>query len=156
MYGSKMQSRQIPPEAFNPRRDKVFIGGMFVFQYDAKHKNKLKWWDALPVVIPINLYNDGFLGLNLHYLPPQGRELLMSKLMEYKKKALHPRAYMALSYKMLNAAAGSKLFAPCVHRYLGNQITSKILRVDDQYWDKVAMLPIQQFQKASAQQVWSA
>lgn len=154
MVGSKIRKGNIPAEAFNPRKDKVFIGGMFVYVYDPKLKDKLPWYDTLPVVIPIDLYPDGWLGLNVHYLPPNQRILLMDKLMEFKKRSATPRAYMKLSYEFLTSVVQSKLFAPCVHRYLGNHVRSPLIRISDQYWDKVAMLPIQQFQKATASQVW--
>lgn len=153
----KLKSSDIPPEAFNPRaRDAVFIGGMFLYQYDPKHKDTLPWYDSLPLVIPVEVYNDGWLGLNVHYLPPPGRKMLMDKLVEYRKRAASPRAYMQLSYQMLGAAVKSDLFAPCVHRYLGKHLASRIIRIDDKYWSQVAALPIQQFKKASARQVWGS
>lgn len=152
----KLTSAQVPPEAFNPKSNKQpFIGGMFLYHYDPKHKETLPWYDSLPLIIPLEIYSDGWLGLNLHYLPPKGRQMLMGKLLEYKKRSNTPKAYMQLSYSMLSSVAKTSLFGPCVHRYLGSHLKSRILRIDDQYWEKVVMLPIQKFQKASAQTVWS-
>lgn len=156
MVGSQLRKAKVDQNAFNPRsRGNVFIGGMFVYQYDPKHKETLPFYDTLPVVIPIELYNDGWLGLNLHYLPPALRRKLMAKLMEFKRRSGTPRAYMKLSYEFLTAAAQSSLFEPCIHRYLASHVRSPLLRIEDQHWETIAQLPIQQFHKAKATQVWS-
>jgi len=151
----KLRSYKIPEEAFNPRKsNSVFIGGVFLYGYDPKHKETLPWYDTLPLVIPIEIYNDGWLGLNLHYLPKRQRRALLDKLDSYRRRVGDPRSYMALSYRMLSAAAKSSLFEPCLHRYLANHVTSRLLRIDDGYWPEVVELPIQQFKKASASEVW--
>lgn len=154
--GSKLRRGHVPEEAFKPRhRDNVFIGGMFIYQYDPKHKDTLPWYDTVPVVIPIELYKDGWLGLNLHYLRPQLRAKLLDKLMEFRRRALTRKAYMQVSYKLLKAVIKSDLFQPCIHRYLASHVRTRLIRIEDQYWEKVAMLPLQQFKKATATQVWS-
>ncbi len=155
MARSKLNRSKIPDEAFGAKRNnKVFIGGMFFFTYDPKWKDTLPWYDTVPCVIPIQLYDDGWLGLNLHYLPPMLRARLMDKLIEYKKRAGSDRAYMKLSYRLLRSVVKSELFAPCVHRYLASHVTSRLVQVSDEYWEEVAMLPLQQFEKKSARSVW--
>ena len=154
--GAKLKQASVPEEAFKPRhRDNVFIGGMFIYAYDPKWKDKLPWYDTLPVVIPIEIYDDGWLGLNLHYLPPMLRAKLLDKLMDYRRRALTRKAYMNVSYKLLKAVAKMDLFQPCIHRYLASHVRTRLIRIDDQYWETVAMLPLQQFKKASASKVWS-
>lgn len=150
---SKSRTRRIPDKAFKPSRD-AFIGGLFFYIYDAKHKDTLPYWDQFPLVIPIQPYNDGFLGLNLHYLPPVGRAKLMDLLQKYKRRAATPRAYMRVSYELLKATVNDKLFKPCIHRYLSNHIASDIVKVEDEFWIRAAMLPVQKFVGASAQEVW--
>lgn len=155
--GAKLKRGGIPEEAFKPRhQDNVFIGGMFIYQYDPKWKEKLPWYDAMPVVIPIEIYSDGWLGLNLHYLPPMLRAKLLDKLIEFRRRAHTRKAYMNVSYKLLKAVTKLDLFQPCIHRYLATHVQTRLIKIDDQYWEKVALLPLQQFRKATAQQVWSA
>jgi hypothetical protein len=48
-------------------RDKSFIGRMYFYYYDPKTKDTLPYYDKFPLVIPIERYSDGFLGLNLHF-----------------------------------------------------------------------------------------
>lgn len=151
---AKSRIRRIPDKAFNPAKD-VFIGGLFFYIYDAKHKDTLPYWDQFPLVIPVSLYNDGFLGLNLHYLPPIGRAKLLDLLAKYRRRKMTPRAYMKVSYELLKGAVQHDLFKPCVHRYLTNHIKSDLVKVSDEYWERAAMLPVQKFTGATAQQVWS-
>lgn len=151
---AKSRTRRIPDSAFNPARD-PFIGGMFFYIYDAKHKDTLPYWDKFPLVIPISMYDDGFLGLNLHYLPPMGRAKLMDVLLKQKRRALTPRAYMKLSYEFLKGTVDSKLFSPCIHRYLTGHIRSNLVKVKDEYWDRAAILPVQKFTGASDKEVWA-
>lgn len=151
---AKSRIRRIPDKAFNPAKD-AFIGGLFFYIYDAKHKDTLPYWDQFPLVIPVSLYDNGFLGLNLHYLPPIGRAKLLDLLAKYKRRALSPRAYMKLSYDMLKGAVQHDLFKPCVHRYLTTHIKSDLVKVSDEYWERAAMLPVQKFVGATSQQVWS-
>lgn len=120
------------------------LGGLFFFLYDAKHKDTLPYWDRFPLVIPIEIYSDGFLGLNLHYLPIVGRQSLLNRLLRYK--VISDRiAYMKVSYKMLASAAKTELFKPCIHRYLSGHIKSKFVKVYSIDWVKVIKLPVQKF-----------
>lgn len=150
---AKSRLRRIPDKAFRPSRD-AFIGGLFFYVYDAKWKDELPYWDQFPLVIPITTYPDGFLGLNLHYLPPIGRAKLLDILAKYKRRAATPRAYMKVSYELLKGVVDSKLFQPCIHRYLTTHIRSNLVKVSDEYWDRAALLPVQKFTGATDRQVW--
>jgi hypothetical protein len=149
----KSSANAFPENTFNPIRD-PFIGGMFHFIYDPKLKDTLPYWDKFPLAIPIDLYNDGFLALNLHYLPPQLRAKIMDALLKLKEESTTNGAYMRVSYKILKGTVKQKLFQPCLKRYLTNHIKSKIIKVSYESWENVAFLPTQQFQKASANVVW--
>lgn len=151
---AKSSARRISSAAFDVKKGMPVIGQMYFYFYDAKWKDELPYWDKFPLVIPVKFYKDGFLGLNLHYLPPSGRAILLDKLMEYKKAASSPRAFMKVSYALLKAAVASSLFEPCVHRYLTKHIMTDLVKVDDEYWERAARLPVQQFQKRSAASVW--
>ena len=139
-----------------PNVNKKFrIGSMYFFAYDPKGKNELDYYDKFPLVIPLESYSDGFLGLNLHYLPMRYRIYFMRKLM--------PRAILnddneimrlRISYEMLDASRRYKEFRPCVKRYLYSHIRSRILAVEPEEWDVAMYLPVQQFKKATAAKIW--
>lgn len=139
--------------AYSNQNDPI-IGGMFHFVYIPKFKDVLPHWDRYPLVIPIEIYNDGFLGLNLHYLPPTLRAKLLDALLEYKETNKSKESYMNVSYKLLSGAVKSSLFQPCVKRYLSSHVKSKFIKVAPEYWEEVAFLPTQDFQKASSNTVW--
>ena len=61
-------------------KDNTVIGKMYFYFYDPKTKERLPYYDRFPLVIPIEEYKDGFLGLNLHYIHPKSRINLLDKL----------------------------------------------------------------------------
>ena len=132
-----------------------FIGGMFHFIYDPKFKMTLPYYDKFPLVIPIEIYPDGFLGLNIHYIPPILRAKLLDVLIDKYKKSTSARVYMAITYDILKSASNMKMFEPCVHRYLSSHMKSKAVMVTADLWEEVAFLPTQQFVGSTVQNVWA-
>ena len=49
------------------RNNRPFYGRLNMFFYDPKYKKKLPYYDTFPLVLPIERYPDGFLGINFHY-----------------------------------------------------------------------------------------
>jgi len=138
------------------RNSKTFVlGGLYYMYYNAKTKDKLQYWDAFPLVIPLERYNDGFLGLNLHYLPVRYRVAFMDKLMNF---ALYDEndevKRLRVTYEILSSAKRYKEFKPCLKRYLYSQVASKILKVQPNEWETAVFLPVHQFQGAKAREVW--
>lgn len=123
------------------------IGKMYLYFYDAKHKDILPYFDMYPLVFPIEFYNDGFLGINLHYLPPLARANLLSNL----KKLLNNDKYdessrLNISYKILKAnAIQFSGFENCVKRYLFSQMRSSFNEISINDWDKTVLLPLQRW-----------
>ena len=154
---TKEKSRFIPKGARPvPNATKKFrIGSMYFFVYDPKGKNDLDYYDKFPLVIPLESYSDGFLGLNLHYLPMRYRLYFMRKLMP---KAIlnddNEIMRLRITYEILAASRKYKEFRPCIKRYLYSHIRSRILAVEPEEWDIAMYLPVQQFKKAPASKVW--
>lgn len=130
-------------------------GKMIMYQYDAKHKDTLPYWDKFPVVLPLNLYNDSFLGLNLHYLPPVHRIRLLDVLYEtVNNDKFDATTKMQVSYQILNQAAKFRYFKPCVKKYLYSHVKSNIIEIPVPEWDYTVFLPLARFQKATERKVW--
>jgi len=131
------------------------IGMMYCYYYDPKTKDELPYWDRFPMVLVLEKYNDGFLGLNIHYLPVKYRVAFLQKLMRYAQ--LTPDddiKRMRISYDILTATKRYAEFRPCLKRYLYSHLRSRILMIEPNEWDVATMLPIQQFRGAKPQKVW--
>ncbi len=66
----------------NRLKDKSVIGKMYFYFYNPKLKDSLPYYDRFPLTIPMEQYQNGFLGLNLHYIHPKQRITLLDKLSE--------------------------------------------------------------------------
>ena len=137
------------------RSNRFTNGGLYYFYYDPKGKADLPYYDRFPLVLVLEIHKDGFLGLNLHYLPIRERIGLLDNLMEYadldKNKDI---LRMRISYDILNASKRFKQFKPCLKKYLFGHVQSRILAVQPNEWDIASMLPLQQFRKATTSEVW--
>jgi len=137
-------------------RNKSMIGRMYFYFYDPKTKDKLPYYDRFPLVIPIERYNDGFLGLNLHYIHPKQRLILLDKLSDTLTNDKYDEtSRLRVSYPFLSSA--SKIFeaTPCIKRYLFSNIESRFLEITANEWDIAAMLPMESFVGAKTSRVYS-
>lgn len=131
------------------------VGRMYMFMYDPKYKEKLPYYDMFPLIFVLERYSDGFLGMNLHYLPPIFRARLMDRLYNIERQDnLRESKKLRLSYSFLNSAAKYKYFRPTVKRYLTNQVRSRYLWIPYEEWDIALMLPTQRFRKKQQSVVW--
>lgn len=132
LIGGKLEAKQT---------NNAMIGVIHNFVYDAKHKDTLPTWDAFPISIPIEYYKDGWLGLNLHYLPLRQRMELLQALDKVSRVTNKSRRF-ALSYRILQGVAKSKLYEPTIHRYLGRHIRTKYNVIDlQQDYSNIIHLP---------------
>ena len=58
-------------------------GRMSMFFYDPKTAQKLPFYDIFPLVLPIDTFRGGFVGLNFHYLPYGLRYKLLEQLQKF-------------------------------------------------------------------------
>ena len=133
----------------------VTMGNMYLFQYEAKHKKTLPYFDRFPLIFPFKKAKGGFLGLNMHYLPLKQRAILMDALYETASNDKYDaRTKLRLSYDVLNNASQFKWFAPTVHYYLGPQVRSRFVHIASTDWDTALFLPLESFEGASKSTVW--
>lgn len=132
------------------------IGKMYFFYYDPKTKDDLPYYDRFPLVIPIQMYRDGFLGLNLHYIHPKHRIILLDKLSELAtNNKFNETTRLRLSYSILSSFSKAFEATPCLKRYLSSHVQSRFVQIEANEWDIAALLPVEQFEKASTGKVWS-
>lgn len=135
---------------------KVEMGDMYLFLYDPKTAEKLPYYDVAPLVAVFRRVPDGFYGLNFHYLPPMLRMRLLDRMMQYTTdETLSEKTKFTLKWQLLDNASKFPGVHACVKRYLYNHVSSRLLKVYPQDWRKVIMLPIDSFEKASRNVVFT-
>jgi len=141
----------------NRRQDARFLlGNMYLFAYDPKHKDTLPYYDRFPLIFPINKAKGGFLGINLHYLPPPFRAKLMDELYTVmNNKAFNDTTRLTANYKILNGTTKFRHFKPCIKHYLTAHVRSKPAYINPTEWDVALFLPTQKFVGATATQVYA-
>ena len=141
------------------RSDQIYPGEMYIFEYDAKHKDTLPYWDRFPVIFCVRLYGGrgaGMLGINLHYLPLTMRAKLMDALMTLRGQK-DGRIRLALTYQILKSASRYAFFRPCLKRYLASHLRTKVMRIEAEEWSMAAWLPgVAKWVGASQEEVWRA
>ena len=133
----------------------VMPGRMYMYVYDAKTKESLPYWDAFPLIFPVSTFPGGFYGLNMHYLQPALRARLMDALYTVTNNTrFDDTTRLRISYETLKSASSMNLFKPCFKKYLYGHVKSQFIYVEPKEWDIALFLPLQNFQKASAAEVW--
>jgi len=62
----------------------IMPGHLYMYIYDPKLKETLPYYDRFPLVFPYRKTQDGFIGLNMHYLPYNLRIGLLDSLLVFK------------------------------------------------------------------------
>ena len=145
------------PKAMDLIRDgkqatRPFFGRMNMFIYAPKFAKKLPYYDTFPLVLPLERYSDGFLGINLHYLPIPLRIALLDRLVDFSNnEKFDESTVLNLSYSTVKSIRAVK---PTIHKYLSGYVRSRFRRIDADEFTIATLLPVQRFKKASANEVW--
>jgi len=129
-----------------------FFGRLNMFFYDPKLKKKLPYYDRFPLVLPLENYNDGFLGINLHYLPIPLRMKLLDRLVDFSNNTKFDESTrLNVNYQNLKRV---RLIRPTIKRYLAGKVKSRFRRVDADEFTVATLLPVARFSKATAKEVY--
>jgi hypothetical protein len=112
------------------------------FRYDPKLKATLPYYDTFPLVMPIQSAAGGFLGINFHYLPIPLRMRLL--------ETLDKRGFRGDYRKLKNI----REVKPTIKHYLRKQFASGFLELEEDDYAPSIFMPVAQFRKAGASQVW--
>ena len=135
------------------RTSKPTFGILNMFVYDPKLKEKLPYYDTFPLVLPIEEYNNGFLGINLHYLSMPMRLRLLDRLVDYSNNnKFDESTRLRVDYSKLKRV---DLIKPCLKRYLAGQVKSKFRKVEADEFMIATLLPVQRFKKQSDSHIFA-
>lgn len=175
--GGKVRSELLVESEFRGRNG-VRVGRPCMFYYEAKHKGKLPYWDSFPVIIPISVGSDSFIGLNFHYLRPELRSYVLDilystmlrgqkyrgdiyekvrlgKLPESAIQSMTEGTYFDITYsKIMSKLSSSRYFKPMIHKYLISQVRSRVIEITPRGWTMCLFLPTAKFEKSSIRNVW--
>ena len=135
---------------------RLIPGRMYFFMYNPKHKATLPYYDLFPLILPIQKFSDGFLGINFHYLYPKDRAILLDELKVFvNDRTLSEAARIRVSYNMMRGFTRFKRAKPAIKRYLTTYMKSQFIPVTPEEWAPAIFLPVEKFRKMNKQGVWS-
>ena len=113
----------------------IFLGRMYGCRYFALKRERL--FDLMPIIIVMDVQNEWFEGLNLHYLPIEARQELFPLL----KRFIINRDGSYFNFREFKRVLYTQQFRlaqVCVKRYRNENIFSgKIIRINDDLWESV-------------------
>jgi len=125
-----------------PKR--VTPGMFYSFIYDPVGKVKLKYYDRTPTVLVLSTFKGGFTGLNWHLIDVEARLRLFNLLQMYKRGTRY-RTFIKIVWDVIRRSDKFRLGRPIVRKYLNRQVQSKLIRIPDDDWELMLVLPTTKF-----------
>jgi len=150
-----LDRRELMQEEPLKRSGRRIIGSMQMFFYDPKYKDTLPYYDRFPLAIILKPAKGGFLGLNLHYLPPILRAQFLDALMDNVTSKKSPDAKFKLTTRLLASASDLEYYKPCIKHYLNEHVRSNFAEVKAPEWEIATFLPTALFEKADQRKVYN-
>lgn len=127
------------------------IGQLYTYLYNPKTKDKLPYYDIVPLVIPVQYTENGFYGLNFHYLSLPERNKLLNIILPFSQKSETLKKKSSYA-KLVSLASG--IWSPCCKRYLWSHIRTKFVNIPQEDWYEIIKMPVISFQKATTKEVY--
>ena len=142
-----------PPLRVSSRQ---MIGKMYMFYYKPKGEAQLPYYDRFPLIFLLERKRDGFLGLNLHYLPYDLRQQFFYNLVDLKSsnRKFTAATFIKMDYNYIKGSRALREWRPCIKRYLEPNIQGKIVNVPAQEWERAIHMPIALWKKKPESAVW--
>ena len=136
MQEGKLTSRALP-------------GFMYLFKYDPLDKN-VPYYDMFPLVIPFRRMNEGFIGINFHYLPHVIRLNILKEFERYAiNKNVSEKTRVRLNYRLIESSRVFRFVNPAIRRYNNQQLRTRFLTIPFKDWNVASQLPVQKFRKST-------
>ena len=121
-------------------------GNVYMFHYTAKHYKTLPYYDKFPLTVIIDVSSKYFMGLNVHYLPPELRAQLFDQLYDViNNDNCDESTKFLLTYRILKSTSRFKLYKPTLKKYLFNQVRSQFIYIPPSEWNIALFLPTERF-----------
>jgi hypothetical protein len=137
-------------------RSAIIPGNLYMYKYDPKTKETLPYYDIFPLVFPFRKTQDGFYGLNMHYLPYDLRIRLLDRLLVFKSNSRWDETTkIKYSWALIDGVSRYEAAKPCIKQYLSGHVRSQFRQIHSEDWATAMLLPVERFVGASKQQVWT-
>jgi len=135
---------------------KIQPGKLYMYMYEPKLKKELPYYDRFPMVFPFRKSTDGFIGLNMHYLPYQLRIRLLDTLLDFKSNnRMDETTRLKYSWQIIEGISRYSAAKPCVKQYLIGHVRSQFRQVIAEDWATAMLLPVERFVGAAKDEVWA-
>ena len=129
------------------------VGRLNLFGYNPKLRKTLPYYDVFPLILPLEAFSGGFIGMNFHYLPP----LLRMRLLERMQATATDRDFdkdtkFDVTY---NDVKKLSIVKPTIKKYLYPYVQTGFLRINADEAATAIFLPVQRFKKASEAKVYA-
>ena len=92
LKGNKITQSKLREEIFNLLLDDATespsAGKFYIFEYDPKFADKLKEWDAYPIIYAMEFKKNNLIGANIHYIRTTNARLKALNSKSFPKKTL--------------------------------------------------------------------
>ena len=142
---SEKPSELLPEWEKRTNRVQMYRFNMFFYDPQPERKKNLLYFDMFPLVYPLRRMGDGFIGINVHYLPPAFREdfyNIFSRFAtndEIDEKTLYRATWSKISR--------FKVMRPLIRKYTYESVRSRFLVLDATEVPIALLLPLQRFVK---------
>jgi hypothetical protein len=156
-----LTKQQLTPQKVlqgNPQQlqNRILPGYLYMFVYDPKTKDTLPYYDRFPMVFPYRKTPDGFLGLNMHYLPYNFRIILLDRLMIFKSNSrMDETTRIKYSWELIDGVSRYAAAQPCIKQYLMSHVRTQFRKISSEDWATAMLLPVERFVGASKQEIWA-
>lgn len=122
-------------------------GSMILFRYKNPKTplKKLRFFDAAPNPIIIEVSKGYILGLNLHWVPTKFREVILKFVIKQNKMRIKSNKRFNLEFQPLKEfLKRNGLYNICIKKYIVSRITGlQYIKYSD--WKHIANLPLEKF-----------
>jgi hypothetical protein len=134
---------------------RLIPGKLYAFKYLPKGKKDLPYYDTFPMIFPLSVTGDNFMGLNMHYLNYPMRFALFRELMKaYGPTNLTENSRLRMNWDKIQKLAKAAPAQACIKQYRFDHIKSLFMEIKPDDWTTAMVLPLAKFEKATEQAVW--
>ena len=137
----------------NLQRSRPTPGQWYLFMYDPKGKKDLKFYDRLPLVLVLDTFRNGFIGLNFHHMHPRFRRRFIQFAEQFRRgQGLY--SYLDINWNVIKTLDKYKFGRPIIRRYNYTQVRSRMIKVPEDDWELMVVIPSLRLFKMQTQAVW--